>query len=636
MSTSSFGLELRGGGSWASSPGFLRRLLRRPLAFACCAYLLLLVGVAIVAPVALPATNGEFAGDLASIHQGPSLAHLLGTDAVGRDVLDRLLVGTRVTLVGVAEALLIVLVLGVPAGVVAGYFGGWTDRAVAWLSDIAFSIPAIVFVIVVISVFPGSMLAAMTTLGVLAAPGLMRVVRSATLPVREELYVEAAEIAGLGRPYVLGRHILPRITGVVIVQASFLASVALVAQTGFAFLGMLVRPPAPSWGGMVADGTKLLFVDGWLIWPPGLAIAVTILALCLLGDAVRDAATESWLAPEGPARRSPRRATPGRPASPGTAALLSVEGLSVGFATRVVDGVSFDVEAGQTVGIVGESGCGKSVTVSAILGLLPGAGRIEDGRVLFAGQDLAALSERGLGRVRGGEIGFVSQEPMVSLDPAFRVGHQLEEALRHHLKVSKVAARARAIELLETVRLPDPETVARRYPHELSGGMTQRVAIARALAGEPKLLIADEPTAALDVTVQAEILALLRELKASRNMAILLVTHDWGVVADICDRVVVMYAGQVVERADARALFRRPLHPYTRALLASDPHHAPEGDALPTIPGIVPSPARWPAGCRFHPRCALAVRACGERPIDLERATVGRQTRCIRFEELAA
>jgi peptide/nickel transport system permease protein len=635
-----------GAPAWpAPPPAFLRRLLRRPVALTCLAFLALLAGVAVAAPLALPAIAGQNAGDLLSVNQGPGLHHLLGTDTLGRDVLARLMVGTQVTMLGVGEALLFVLALGIPLGVAAGYLGGWVDSAVSWLADLAFSVPAIVIIIVILSVFPENMLAAMSAFGILAAPGLMRVVRSATLPVRQEPYIEAARVAGLSRFYILTRHVLPRISGAVIVQASFLAALALIFQSGLAFLGLLVPAPAPSWGGMVANGTSVILENSWLIWPPGIAIALTILALCLLGDAVRDTATETWTAPAArPARWRSGGPQPGRlpalaPAQAGT--LLAVRGLSVSFssspaATRVVEGVSFDVAEGETVGIVGESGSGKTVTTSAILGLLPGTGHIDAGSILFSGRDLAALPEEKLRAVRGREIAIVSQEPMTSLDPAFRVGWQVEEALRHHRGLAGRAARARAIELLASVHLPDPEVVARRYPHQLSGGMAQRVAIARALAGEPKLLIADEPTTALDVTVQAEILDLLRELQAARGMSILLVTHDWGVVADLCDRVVVLYAGQVVERAGLTPMFRRPFHPYTEALLASNPHHAPGADLLPTIPGNVPQPGLWPAGCRFHPRCSYATAECGTHRVPLEEPLPGRHTRCLHHETLAA
>jgi peptide/nickel transport system permease protein len=631
----------------ATPPTFLGRLARRPVAIACGAFLALVVGVAVTAPLLLPEIRGQNAGDLLSASQGPSLHHLLGTDTLGRDVLDRLLVGTQVTMLGVAEALLFVLLLGVPLGLAAGYLGGWVDTAVTWLADLAFSVPAIVIIIVILAVFPQNMLAAMAAFGVLCAPGLMRVVRSATMPVRKEAYIEAARVSGLSGFYILTRHVLPRISGAVIVQASFLAALALVFQTGLAFLNLLVAAPAPSWGGMVANGTSVILENGWLIWPPGIAIALTILALCLLGDAVRDAATEPWTAaaprPGQQARQFGRRGRLDAPeppeCRPGT--LLSVEGLTVSFPSghgriRVIDGVSFDVVEGETVGIVGESGSGKTVTTSAVLGLLPGGGQIDQGRIVFSGRDLVGLPEEELRQVRGREIAVVSQEPMISLDPSFRVGWQLAEALRHHLGLSRRAARSRAVELLASVHLPDPEAVARRYPHELSGGMAQRVAIARALAGEPRLLIADEPTTALDVTVQAEILDLLRELSSTRGMAVLLVSHDWGVVADVCDRVVVMYAGQVVERAGLVPIFRRPLHPYTEALLASNPHHAAAADILLTIPGRVPEPGRWPQGCRFHPRCSYATAVCRDQDVPLGEPSPERHTRCLRHETLAA
>jgi peptide/nickel transport system permease protein len=629
--------------SLSGNPHFLRRLLRRPIAVVCCAYLVLLIGVAVVAPIAMPSVSSQDAGNLFAANQLPSWAHVLGTDTLGRDVLSRLLVGDRVTLIGVAEALVVFLVLGVPFGLLAGYVGGWTDRVVIWLADLTYSLPAVVIIIVVLSVFPSSMPAAMITLGVLAAPDIMRVVRSATLPIREELYVKAAEVSGLSRTYILTRHILPRIVGVVIVQASLLAAVALGVQSGLAFLGLLVEAPAPSWGGMVADGTTVLLLHPWLIVPPGVAIAVTMLALSLLGDAVRDAAVETWsgslAARQAPAKRAAAQAAVTETAPPAEAALLTVRHLSVSFPGRVgsvpvVEDVSFDVAPGQIVGIVGESGCGKSVTAAAVIGLLPGAGRVDGGSIWFGGTDLARATEAELRKVRGRRIGFVSQEPTASLDPSYRVGSQIAEGIRRHRGLSRSAARAQALELLRDMHFADPVAVAQRYPHELSGGMAQRVAIARALAGEPELLIADEPTTALDVTVQAEILDLIRELQLARQMAVLIVTHDWGVVADLCDQVVVMYGGQVVERADVQPIFELPLHPYTEALLASNPHLAPEADTLPTIPGTVPPPGSWPAGCRFRARCRYAVAACAELAVPIEAPYQAHETRCIRYDQL--
>jgi peptide/nickel transport system permease protein len=626
----------------------VRRLLARPSALACIAYLVLLVGVAIVAPLVLPSVAHQQAGDLYAIQRGPSWQHLLGTDSVGRDVLDRLLVGSRSAVVGIAEAFVVTLALGVPWGLFAGYIGGRLDQVSNWVANLAFAMPALIIALVVLTVFPSSMLAAMVTIGALSAPFLMRVVRSATLLIREEPYIAAAQVSGLSRAYIVRRHVLPRIAGPIIIQGALVAGGALLAQAGFAYLGLLGQPPAPTWGGMLNDGLNSIALDPWLVWPPGVVITLTVLALGMLGDAIRDVTAETWTAPVRRKRR--RRAAAGRagqsvtpkpgPATEGRPTLLTVDGLGVGFPSpskamvSVVEDVTFDIGVGETVGLVGESGSGKTVTAMSILGLVPGTGQITGGRITFNGRDITALPERDLRRLRGSEIGLVSQEPMVSFNPVFRIGWQLADLFRIHHGLSRRAARQSAIKLLERVRLPDPEAVARRYPHELSGGMAQRAAIARALIGDPKLLIADEPTTALDVTVQAEILDLLRDLQRDRGMAVLLVTHDWGVVADLCDRAVVMYAGQIIERGNVRQIFRSSLHPYTRALLASNPHAADGQSVLPTIRGTVPKPGEWPQGCHFHPRCDYATKACSEHPVGLEHTAEGSETRCIHFDQL--
>ncbi|HEV8461058.1 MAG TPA: dipeptide/oligopeptide/nickel ABC transporter permease/ATP-binding protein [Gaiellaceae bacterium] len=632
-----------------SSRGFVRRLARKPLAVVCLAYLAVLIAVAILAPIALPHVATEHAGDLLHTNEGPSWAHPLGTDTLGRDVLDRLLVGTRVTLIGIGEALVVILALGLPLGLVAGYFGGKTDTAVSWLADLTFSIPAIVLVLVVLAVFPESMAAAMIAFGVLAAPALMRVVRISSLAVREQPYVAAARVGGLSHRLIMTRHVGPRIVGPVIVQASLLAAVALLLQAGLAFLHLVVAPPAPSWGGMVADGASVIQLQPWLIVPPGVAIALTVLSLGLLGDSLRDAATEDWLAAPNRSRRSPR-AGGASPEARGVSAiasrpepdraLLAVSGLDITLRGRTdiplaVD-VSFDVRERECLGIVGESGCGKSITAMAILGLLPSGVEVTRGSIRFAGHDLTATGERELRRIRGSGIGLVSQEPQSALDPSFRIGHQITEAVTRHQKLGATAARSRALELLEWVRLDDPSRVARAYPHEISGGMAQRVCIARALAGNPRLLIADEPTTALDVTVQAEILALLDRLRDEHGLGIVLISHDWGVVAESCDRVVVMYAGEVVERAEVADAFDNTLHPYTDALRQSDPHLATRGDSLRSIVGTVPSPGSWPEGCHFHPRCAFARDDCRARRIPLLQFAREHESRCIHVDDLRA
>jgi peptide/nickel transport system permease protein len=301
-----------------------------------------------------------------------------------------------------------------------------------------------------------------------------------------------------------------------------------------------------------------------------------------------------------------------------------------------VQDVSFEIFAGETLGLVGESGCGKTVTVRAILGLLPPGGRVIGGHCRFGGSTLIATDGRRYPKLRGSQIALISQEPVASLDPNYTVGAQIAQVVRRHHQVSRAAARARAIGLLDQVELPEAKTVAGRYPYELSGGMAQRVCIAAALAGEPRLLIADEPTTALDVTVQAAILDLLRELQARTGMAIVIVTHDWGVVADICDRAVVMYAGQIVEATDVGPMFRSPLHPYTDGLLRANPHGAPVAEPLPAIAGAVPAPDEWPTSCHFAPRCPLATKECTERAIPVMHPSPGRSTRCIHADRLIA
>jgi peptide/nickel transport system permease protein len=294
------------------------------------------------------------------------------------------------------------------------------------------------------------------------------------------------------------------------------------------------------------------------------------------------------------------------------------------------------VRAGESIALVGESGCGKTMTALALMGLVPPPGRISGGQIIFEGKDLAQLDESALNQVRGVSIGLISQEPMVALDPSFTIGSQLREPLRYHKKLSRQAAQERAIELLRLVGIPRPEVVAKSYPHQLSGGMAQRVAIAIALTGEPKLLIADEPTTALDVTIQAEILDLLRSLQEQMGMALILVTHDLGVVADMCSRAVVMYAGQVVEEAIVDNLFDRPLHPYTMGLLRSMPDLNDTEGKLHTIEGSVPPPQRWPAYCHFADRCPYVTVTCRSGPIPLLVPEPGRASRCIRVETLQA
>ncbi len=319
-----------------------------------------------------------------------------------------------------------------------------------------------------------------------------------------------------------------------------------------------------------------------------------------------------------------------------TEPLLSIEGLQTTFRTQggevaAVDGVDLAVAHGRTLGVVGESGCGKSVLSLSIMRLVPSPGRIASGRVLFEGRDLLSLPPAAMRDVRGNRIAMIFQEPMTSLNPVFTIGDQITEAMRAHDRTASAGAlHSRAVEALRRVRMPAPERRFDEYPHQMSGGMRQRVMIAMALACAPDLLIADEPTTALDVTVQAQILDLLRELQAQTGMAIILITHDLGVVAEMADEVAVMYAGRIVERAAGAAIFDDPQHPYTLGLLGSIPRVEEDRARLLAIEGAVPPPFALPSGCRFHPRCVFAIPECTARDPGLREIAPGHRAACIR------
>ncbi|MDI1461455.1 dipeptide/oligopeptide/nickel ABC transporter permease/ATP-binding protein [Catellatospora sp. KI3] len=597
------------------------------------------LAVAVLAPGLLTGRD-PLEQDLTASLQTATGEHLLGTDRLGRDLLSRLVHGTGTVLWGVAVAVVVAVVLGTVLGLIAGYFGGLLDAAVMRLSDLLFAVPGIILLLVVASTFPNDVTIAMTAFGVIMASGLIRVVRGATRSLRAEQFIAAAKVAGLSDAQILWRHALPRLLGLVIVQASLIAAVTVVTQAGLAFLGFGPPPPAPTWGGLMDEGRAVMAQSAWPLLPPGAAVALTVLAFLLIGDAVRDRTTGAWSTSKlaRPNRRRSRIAS-GEADVSASPAVLKVRGLSaaipdrVTFAPRtVVTDASFEIDPGEIVGLVGESGSGKTVTALSVLGLTPGGGTVTGGSCMFEGLDLVRATARQWRDVRGRGIGYVAQDSALSLDPSLRVGAQLAAAVRRHTGVNRRVARSRAAELLAAVELTDP-AVARRYPHQLSGGMAQRAAIAYALAGSPRLLIADEPTTALDMTVQASILALLRRLSRDRSMAVLLVTHDLGVVAQLCDRVVVMYAGQVVERCTTDELFTGPRHPYSAALLAADPSRARFGQPLPVIAGTAPVPGAWPRGCRMADRCSLVTDQCRAAEVPLLEYAHGSVARCIRVAE---
>jgi peptide/nickel transport system ATP-binding protein/peptide/nickel transport system permease protein len=628
--------------------GLAARTLRQPRAYLSAGWLALLV----LASVILPLTGllHPLTQDPAAILKPPSGAHWLGTDELGRDILARLIYGARDALVLSLEVVAVSVAIGAPLGLWAGFGSRWGDWVSARFADLMLAIPVIIVLLAVVSIVGNSMPIAALVLGVLVSAGNIRLVRASTQAAVKELYVDAARVSGLSGRRIAFRHVLPNVAGPLIVQSSIIAGIALLALTGLQFLGLGPNPPAPSWGGLVSEASANISRQPWMMVPSGLAVILTVLAFNQLGDALRDALAgpgrSSLLAPARNAVAQAARRAAGaggaaheeQPAAGGTP--LVVEDVSVtaphgGGPVTLVDQVSLTVAKGETVGIVGESGCGKSMTALAILGLLPSNVTFAAGKVIVGGEDLAAMTEKQRRRTRGTRIAAIPQEPMTALDPNFTIGKQLTAPARRLLGLTRAQARAEALRLLDAVGIVYPETVFRSYPHEISGGMAQRVCIAQALIGKPQVLIADEPTTALDVTVQAEILDLLRGLQREMGMAIVLVTHNLGVVADICDRAMVMYAGQIVETAPTGQLLSAPTHPYTLSLLGSIPSRTNRGAALPTIRGTVPRPENWAPSCRFADRCPLVTDTCRAQPVPLARTASGSYSRCIRTGELA-
>ncbi|MET7474819.1 dipeptide/oligopeptide/nickel ABC transporter permease/ATP-binding protein [Streptomyces sp. NPDC005648] len=552
---------------------------RRPVTATALLVIVVITAAVILAPLLAP--DPPLAQDLLHPQAGPSAGHPLGTDGLGRDVLSRLLYGGRPTLVGVGLAVLVYAAVGMSLGLVAGYLRGWTDRGIVAVLDVMLSVPAVILTLAVLAIFHQSNAAAMITLGFFASANLARLIRGSCLALREELFVDAARVSGLSSARIMARHIIPGLTGQLVVPVCLFAGNALAIQTGLGFLGLATPPPAPSWGGMVFDAAQVMEQDPYLLLVSGGVLGLMTLAFGLLGDGLRDLQQDRRRATGGRLRR-PEPTAVTDTGEPSHGAVLTVRDYSISFATGegqrdVVDSVSFSVRPGEIFGLVGESGSGKTVTGLSLLGLLPPNGAVTGGAAWLAGTRISGLPEKELRRIRGREIALVSQEPMMALDPYFTIGSQLSEVVRRTAGVSggKEAVRQRVRELLTSVHLRDPDDVARRYPHELSGGMLQRIAIALALAGSPKVLIADEPTTALDVTVQAGILDLLRTLRDERGMAIILITHDLGVVADTCDRAIVMEKGRIVEEGSVEDIFYRPQHPYTTELIQSTPSIAP-------------------------------------------------------------
>ncbi|MCC5476131.1 dipeptide/oligopeptide/nickel ABC transporter permease/ATP-binding protein [Streptomyces sp. NPDC059680] len=605
----------------------LRGWRRLPLlSKAAVCFLVLVVLVAVLAPLLAPDDPLD-QQDPAGGSGHPSAAHWLGQDSLGRDILSRLMYGARWSLAIGLGATALALVVGAVAGAVAATSRKAVDETLMRCLDVVMAFPGIALAAVLVAVFGGGIGVLICAIAFLFTPPVARVVRANVLDQYGEDYVTAERVIGARTPHIVARHVAVNCAAPVLVFCTVQVAEAIVFEASLSFIGAGVRPPDPSWGSVIADGKNMVLTGGW--WAtvfPGLLILLTVLSLNILSEGVSDA----WAAPaareteaaqdrlekaepgevlqlpgltEAARRlRSRARPLPDRSGQP----VLAVENLTIGFPERhrgvdIVAGVGFEVYPGEVLGLVGESGCGKSLTALTVMGLQPRDARI-GGQVRFRQRDLLAEPMRSRRRLLGHEMAMVYQDALSSLNPAMTIRAQLKQLVRR-------GGRRSPGELMELVGL-DPERTLRSYPHELSGGQRQRVLIAMALSREPRLIVADEPTTALDVTVQAQVMELLLRLREELGFALILVSHDLALVADVTDRVVVMYGGQIVESGVTADLVAAPAHHYTRGLLGSVLSLESAEERMTQIKGVVPAPADFPAGCRFADRCPLASEVC--------------------------
>jgi oligopeptide/dipeptide ABC transporter ATP-binding protein len=589
------------------------KLIRSPLGMIATFLVVLVLATAVLAPI-LWGGDAE-ALDTDALSQGPSAAHVFGTDSLGRDILYRLLVATRLSIGLTLAATLLGVATGIVLGTAPSILGRRIGRLVTAIVNIAVAFPALLLILFFAVIFGTTTRGAVLALAAAMAPFYARLTQTLAASVSGRDFIAAARVAGVGRVRILVRHLLPNMAEQLIINAMVGAGSTLVAFAGLSFLGIGVQPPQYDWGRILNYGLVVNNFTPAGALAPAAAVVLATLAFNLFGEAAALA-----IGVQIPSRPYSSRPFAGRakrePAADGDGPMLEVDNLRVSYPARhgwttPVRGVSFSMRAGDSVGIVGESGSGKSLTALAIAKLIERPGSVTADRLTFLGRSLLNGDDRRLRRMLGTSLAMVFQDPMTSLNPAIRVGRQLSEISVQHQGLNRRQAMDKAVGVLEAVRIQAARRRARQYPHEFSGGMRQRVMIAMGLMGRPKLIVADEPTTALDVTVQGQVLSLLREARAKQGAAILLISHDIGVIAETCERVMVMYAGRIVEDLPAAYLFGRARHPYTRALLASVPDLETDRERpLATIPGRPPDPHDMPAGCAFARRCSFADDLC--------------------------
>ena len=618
-----------------------RAALRTPVGRAGAVIVAAVVLLAIVGPLVWGDEAARF--NTGALLQGPSGAHPLGTDNLGRDILARLLAGTRLSVALAALATLLGVVIGGVLGLLPTALGRRAGRVVVGVVNALVAFPALLLAMFTTVIVGLGARGAVLGVAVALVPGFARLTQTLAASVGGSDYVAAARVLGVSRGRLLRRHIVPNIAEPLILNVTLALGSSLLAMAGLSFLGLGVSPPSYDWGQLLGEGLGRIYLTPAPTLGPAAAVALAGIGFALLGEGLaraaagrvgtaraaagRVGATEQRHVVDAPVEIVPDGAVED------TGAVLDLRRLSVRFPgglTPVRD-VSITVDGGEVVGVVGESGSGKSLTALAIAGLVPHPGVVTSQRLVLAGADIAQLPPTARRRLLGTVLAMVFQDPMASLNPALRVGGQVAEVGIVHRGMRRREALRQAVQRLRDVRIPSAERRARQHPHEFSGGMRQRAVIAMGLVGEPELIIADEPTTALDVTVQRQVLRLLRAVTGDAGKAGILISHDIAVVGQLCDRVLVMYAGRIVEELSTAALAAgEAAHPYTRALIASLPDMSTDRDRpLATISGQPPAPDAELPGCAFAPRCAFATERCTtERPVLRNAGAAGHRVAC--------
>jgi peptide/nickel transport system ATP-binding protein/peptide/nickel transport system permease protein len=620
-----------------SRPDNMRLLLNNQLATGGLIVFGAIVLLALAAPI-LPLPDPDITDPVNRLKGIFTEGHILGTDSLGRDILSRLIWGTRVSLVVGISATLIAAFFGSLIGLVAGYAGGRTDALLMRGIDMIMAFPYILLALAIVAVLGAGLVNALYAIAIVNIPFFARNIRGIALGLSRREFVDAARLSGKSNSQILFAEVLPNVLPVIIITMSTTIGWMILETAGLSFLGLGAQPPQADLGSMLGQGRKILFTAPHVSIIPGLMIFALVMSINLLGDGIRDVIDprlKSGSLTRPVARTAVMRDNVPPDIEPHKDAILDVQGLRTEFRIgddvyKAVGGVDLRVGKGECLGIVGESGCGKSVSAMSIMGLVPTPpGRIVGGVALLDGEDLFSASDERIRQLRGSAVSHVFQDPLSTLHPLYKVGDQLIEAIRAHSKASRSEARRKAENLLKIVRIPNPGERLEAYPHELSGGMRQRVCIAMALANDADVIIADEPTTALDVTVQAQILSLLDTLRNERDTGIVFITHDFGVVSAICDRVAVMYAGQVVETGTTEQILSSPAHPYTAKLIDCVPVLGQPERRLDAIGGSPPLVNNLPRGCAFASRCSRAREDCRQDPVALHDIGAGRQARCL-------